>query len=190
MKKLLVYAHYYYPDVASTGQILTELCEGLTDQYDVTVICTVPSYGGKIEDKYKKQRYYFEEINGVHVVRISVPEFDKANKISRIKNIISYYKNAIKITKKLGHFDLVYTISQPPILGGLLGLKGKKITKGKLIYNIQDFNPEQILAVNYSKSKLITNLLLKIDKKTCRNSDLIITVGKDMQDTLKNRVKN
>ena len=28
-KNLLIYAHYYYPDVASTGQILTELAEGL-----------------------------------------------------------------------------------------------------------------------------------------------------------------
>ena len=27
VKKKLVYAHYYYPDVASTGQILKELCE-------------------------------------------------------------------------------------------------------------------------------------------------------------------
>lgn len=26
---MLVYAHYYHPDVASTGQILKELCEGL-----------------------------------------------------------------------------------------------------------------------------------------------------------------
>ena len=48
-KKLLVYAHYFYPDVASTGQILTELCEGLQDKFDITVICVVPSYNGKVE---------------------------------------------------------------------------------------------------------------------------------------------
>lgn len=190
MKKLLVYAHYYYPDVASTGQILTELCENLVDTFDVTVICTVPSYTGKIDSKYKDKKYYKEDINGVHVVRVNVPEFDKSNKISRIKNIISYYKNAIKVTKKLGKFDLVYALSQPPILGGLLGRKGKKITEGKLIYNIQDFNPEQIIAVKFSKLKLLTDLLMKLDKKSCKESDLVITVGKDMQETLKNRFKN
>ena len=190
MKKLLVYAHYYYPDVASTGQILTDLCEKLVDKYDVTVICTVPSYTGKINKKYKSKKIYFEEINGVHVVRVSVPEFDKKNKISRIKNIYAYYKNAIKATKKLGKFDLVYALSQPPILGGMLGRKGKKITGGKLIYNIQDFNPEQINAVKYSKSKLLTSALMSVDKKSCRESDLVITVGKDMQETLNNRFKN
>ena len=44
----MIYAHYYYPDVASTGQILTELAEGLRDNFHTTVICTVPSYTGKI----------------------------------------------------------------------------------------------------------------------------------------------
>jgi len=37
-KNLLVYAHYYIPDTASTGQILSELCEGLLDTFDITVI--------------------------------------------------------------------------------------------------------------------------------------------------------
>ena len=54
-KKLLIYAHYYIPDTASTGQILRELAEGMLDKFDITVICVVPSYLGTIEDKYKTQ---------------------------------------------------------------------------------------------------------------------------------------
>lgn len=45
-KKLLIYAHYYIPDTASTGQILRELAEGMLDKFDITVICVVPSYLG------------------------------------------------------------------------------------------------------------------------------------------------
>ena len=90
-KKLLICAHYYIPDVASTGQILRELAEGMLDTFDVTVICVVPSYGGKIEEEYKKQKYYQEEINGVKVLRIRVPEFCKKNKMSRIRNILGYF---------------------------------------------------------------------------------------------------
>ena len=51
-KKLLIYAHYYIPDTASTGQILRELAEGMLDKFDITVICVVPSYLGTVEDKY------------------------------------------------------------------------------------------------------------------------------------------
>ncbi len=78
-KKLLIYAHYYIPDTASTGQILRELAEGMLDKFDITVICVVPSYLGTIEDKYKTQKHYEEEINGVKVLRIRVPEFSKTN---------------------------------------------------------------------------------------------------------------
>lgn len=50
-KNLLIYAHYYIPDTASTGQILHELAEGMLDKFNITVICVVPSYLGTIEDK-------------------------------------------------------------------------------------------------------------------------------------------
>ena len=40
---------------------------------------------------------------------------------------------------------------------GLLGVWGKWVKHAKYIYNIQDFNPEQVLAVGYTKSKFITD---------------------------------
>lgn len=104
-KKLLIYAHYYIPDTASTGQILRELAEGMLDKFDITVICVVPSYLGTVEDKYKTRKYYKEKINGVNVLRIRVPEFTKINKKSRVKNILSYFFGAMGATFKLGFLD-------------------------------------------------------------------------------------
>lgn len=189
-KKMLVYAHYYYPDVASTGQILAELCEGLKSDFDITVICVVPSYTGTIEAKYKTQRFYFEEHNSVKIIRVRVPEFDKKNKASRIKNIAAYFVNSILATFKAGEQDVVYSISQPPILGGILGVIGKVIKRAKFVYNIQDFNPEQVAVVGYSKQKLVINLAKFVDKVSCRLSNCVIVVGRDMQETLKQRFNN
>lgn len=186
-KKLLIYAHYYYPDVASTGQILTELAEGLRDSFHITVICTVPSYTGKIEQYYRKHKYYYENINGINVLRIRVPEFRKNFAPSRVYNILSYFISAILATIRIEKQDYIYTISQPPILGGLLGVIGKMIKGGKFIYNIQDFNPEQTMAVKYAKSKFILDMMMKVDKYACRKADKVIVVGRDMVDTLKNR---
>lgn len=188
-KKLLIYAHYYVPDVASTGQILKELAEGMLDTFDITVICVVPSYSGTIEDKYKTKKYYQENINGVKVLRIRVPEFSKADKMSRIKNILGYFIGAMSATFKVGSQDYVFSISQPPILGGLVGVWGKWMKGAKYIYNIQDFNPEQVMAVGYSKNKLVLNTMMWLDKFSCRQSDLVITVGRDLVETLKNRFK-
>ncbi len=189
-KRLLIYAHYYAPDVASTGQILTELAEGIEDKFDVTVVAAVPSYSGKIDDYYKEHRFYQQSLRGVRVLRVRVPEFTKANKLSRVRNIAQYYFRARKVTKKVGGQDYILSISQPPILGGMLGRYGKRIKKAKFIYNIQDFNPEQIESVSYSKNKLVVGMLRRFDYMNCRKSDLIITVGRDLGQTIENRFKN
>lgn len=189
-KKILIFAHYYAPDTASTGQILKDQAEGMLNEFDVTVICVVPSYSGTIEDRYKTRKYYFEELNGVRIIRVRVPEFTKSNKMSRVKNILAYFFGALDASRKAGKQDYVFTISQPPILGGLLGVLGKWQKHAKMIYCIQDFNPEQTIAVGYSKNRLLLKLMMIADKFSCRRSDLVITVGRDLVETLKNRFKN
>ena len=94
----------------------------MLDEFDIIVVCVVPSYLGTIEDKYKTQKYYEENIKGVKVFRIQVPEFSKTNKESRIKNIVSYFFGAMAVTFKVGKMDYIFSISQPSILGGLLGV--------------------------------------------------------------------
>ncbi len=189
-KNLLIYAHYYIPDVASTGQIIKELAEGMLDTFNITIICVVPSYTGVVEKEYKTQKYYRENINGVNIIRIRVSEFTKSSKKSRIKNILDYFFGAILATFKVGKQDYVFSISQPPILGGLLGVFGKWVKHAKYIYNIQDFNPEQTMVIGYSKNKLIMKLMMSLDKFSCRRSDLIITVGRDLAETIHKRFKN
>ena len=186
-KKLLIYAHYYAPDVASTGQILQDMAEGMTAEFEVTVICTVPSYIGMVSSEYQEKKTYIEEINGVHILRVPVPEFTKSSKKSRIRNLLAYFFGAIRVTKEVGQQDYIFAISQPPILGGMLGVYGQKKVGGKLIYCIQDFNPEQIMATGYVKLRVALKAAMWLDKRSCRKSALVITVGRDLVKTLKNR---
>lgn len=188
-KKILIYAHYYAPDVASTGQILQDLAEGMRDELDVTVICTVPSYTGKIAEEYKENKFFREEINGVNVLRVPVPEFTKSSKKSRVRNLLAYYHGARKATEIVEKQDYVLTISQPPIMGGMLGVYGKKKLGAKLIYCIQDFNPEQIMAIGYFRIKAVLKAAMRLDKRSCRKSDLVVTVGRDLCKTLEHRFR-
>lgn len=109
--------------------------------------------------------------------------------MSRIKNILGYFFGAMAATFKVGKQDYVFSISQSPILGGLIGVWGKWMKHAKYIYNILDFNPEQVLTVGYSKNKLITDLMMWFDKFSCRRSDFVITVGRDLIDTLNRQFK-
>lgn len=185
-----MYTNYFYPEVATTGQILTELAEGLSETFEITVICEIPSYAQAIDEKYKIKRFYFEEYKGIKVIRVHVPEVNKQSKVSRVKYILSYFFNCIGATCKVGKFDLVFTVTQPPILGGLLGIIGKMVTRGKLMYQIMDFNPEQTIAVNYAGNKIIIGAMMWFDKLSCRFSDVVVTLGRDMQETLYKRFNN
>lgn len=165
----------------------------LSNDFDVTVVCSVPCYLGKIDDKYKGEDYYTESYNNIRIIRVPVREFDKKNKISRIRHIISYYRNTkkvIRVLKKKEQFDLVFATSQPPLMGGMLGAYAKRKLKGPMIYNIQDFQPEQTIAVGYIKIKPLLCICKKIDIRSCKKSDMVITVGEDMKETLEKRFKN
>lgn len=188
---ILVIPHLFYPEVASTAQIYTELFHELQDDFNITVLCAVPCYSGAIDDEYKinGKDSYEEKYEKIRIIRVPVKEFDKRNKKSRIKHIISYFVNCKKIIGKLGDFDITFVCSQPPIIGGMLGVYSKKINHSKLIYNIQDFNPEQAKAVMSKKLKPLFDLIKKMDMKSCKKADEVIVVGRDMAETLRNRFK-
>ena len=185
--RLLLYSIYYWPEVASTAQIYAELAEALVGDFDVTVVCAVPCYTGSVAPEYQSEPVYHEEHAGVKIVRVRVPDYSKADKRSRVRNIAAFYLNARKATKGLGSFDVVLTYSQPPVLGGMLGVAGKRITGGRLAYGVQDFNPEQTMAVGYMGGSLVHKAMMAADKRSCRKADLVITVGRDMQQTLQRR---
>lgn len=191
-ESLTIYTNYYYPEPASIAMLCRDLCEGLKDEYTVTVICAVPCYTGKVEPQYLTRSYFFEEYDDIKVIRVKVPPFNKASKISRVKNIVAYFFRSIMATFKSARADVIIAESQPPVLGGLLGVIGKVINalrgeKSRLYYVIQDYNPEQIMAVNYNKSNLILSAMMFFDKYSCRVAEKVIVVGRDMIETMSKR---
>ncbi len=188
MKKIVFVINYFYPDLASTGQLMTELCLDLQNDFDITVIAAQPGYAG--EKVGTKNRFEEDYLENIKVIRIKLPEVDKTSKLSRVKYIFSYFVFAILALIKERDVNAIYTISQPPVLGGLIGTIGKFIKRSKHIYNVQDFNPEQAAAVNYTNKQVVFNIAKKLDEINCSYSDHVIVVGSDMAITLENRFKN
>lgn len=188
--RILAYSVYYTPDVASTGQIYTELFEALADEFDITVVCTVPSYTGKVPAEYQAKHLYHETINGVHVIRVPVREFSKEDKKSRVLNMADFWFGAREATRSLDMpFDMVFTFSGPPILGGMLGVYGARRMGAPLVYGIQDFNPEQTMAVGYAGNALVHKVMMLFDKRSCRRSSCVVVPGRDLRETLQSRFK-
>ncbi|MFC5775030.1 glycosyltransferase family 4 protein [Ectobacillus antri] len=186
MKKNIVFVvNYFYPDFASTGQLMTELCQQLQNDFDITVIAAQPGYAG--EKAISNKTFEEDYLENIKIIRIRLPEVDKTSKISRMKYIFSYFVLANLALLKEKGVDVIYTISQPPVLGGLIGTIGKFLKRSKHIYNVQDFNPEQAAAISYTNKESVFKIAKKIDMLNCSYSDKVIVVGNDMSETLKRR---
>ncbi|GEK57712.1 glycosyltransferase WbuB [Marinococcus halophilus] len=185
MKKLVFVINYFYPDLASTGQLMTELCEELADDFAITVIAAQPGYAGtEAEETTPPASGYHGSIK---VVRVPLPPVNKNSKVSRAKYVALYFTRALHALQKEKNVDLVYTISQPPVLGGLLGTIGKVIKRARHVYNIQDFNPEQAEAAGYVKNQTVLRLAKAVDTVNCALADHVVVVGEDMRTTLRRR---
>lgn len=191
MKKphLVFVLNYFYPDLASISQLLTELVLHLKNDFRITVITAQPGYAGEVVDVKKKIEY--DEMDGIRIIRVKLPTVNKRNKFSRLKYISTYFFYATFLLLRQKDIDLIYTTSQPPILGGLIGTIGKAFkSRVKHVYNIQDFNPEQAQATGFMKSKLTFRIAKWLDHLNCRYADHIVTIGREMQETLVKRFAN
>lgn len=149
------------------------------------MIAAQPAYAGKTIDNSIVKDY----LDDVEIIRIKLPDVDKNSIRSRLKYIATYFFSALKLIIHQKNVDIIYTISQPPILGGAIGTIGKLIKQAKHVYNVQDFNPEQALAANFINSKFLYTVAKFVDKVNCKISDYVVLVGHDMAETLIRRFK-
>ncbi|MDH5719008.1 MAG: glycosyltransferase family 4 protein [Spirochaetia bacterium] len=111
VKKISILSQYFYPDIAATGQLLTELAEDLVKMnFDVQVVTAKPSYAAKISAK-KNEIYH-----GIKIKRFSAALFSKNKKIGRIFNSL-FFLNIVLLKLLFTKKDrLLLIVSNPPFL--------------------------------------------------------------------------
>ena len=85
-RRLLVLNQYYWPGVEATAHLLTELCEALAADYDVTVVT------GRLRGR--EDAPDAEIRNGVRVVRVHSAVYDRAQLGRRGANYLTYLARA------------------------------------------------------------------------------------------------
>jgi glycosyltransferase involved in cell wall biosynthesis len=180
--KVLIYCMNFPPDAGSEGQLLQDLSDSLqkTCEVDLTVVCA------SVSGNTRKMLILSESPSGVKVLRLPVPIYDKSRKAKRVLGILSYFLKASWMTGKLGDFDLVLAFSEPPILGGMLGVMARRRLNCPMIYDIQDINPEQALAIGCGGKHLL-RLMRCLDNQSLRSADRIILAGDEQLETIRKR---
>lgn len=182
--KITILSQYFYPEVASTGQLMTELALGLKERgCDVHIITGQPSY-------YKKEKLPAEEdYRGVSIRRVWCAGLDKNKKIGRAMNSIAFFISsffAVSFSRKVP----LLIVSNPPFLP-LIGTLLKTIRGQKYIFLVHDVYPEIAVKLGYlSENGLVTKMWERINRAIYSKADFIIVLGEYMEKEVRKKLKD
>jgi glycosyltransferase involved in cell wall biosynthesis len=131
VRRLLVLNQYYWPGPEATAQLLTELCEGLADTYDVTVVAGTTRGAGPGR----------QVRNGVEVVRVPSTAFSRSRLTARAANYLTYVVLAALRGVTVRRPDAVLCQTDPPFLGAAAYAVARRFG-APLVVVIQDLYPE------------------------------------------------
>lgn len=179
--RLWVITECYYPEVVSTGQYLTQIAEGLSDTFEVKVICGQPNYLSR-----GTKAPIFETRNGVEIFRVWSTLLDKNVVFYRLVNMISFgISMFFAAVRKFKRGDKILVVSAPPNLPITTALAAmlRGSTYTPLIH---DLYPDQLIALETLRpGSFFTSVLEFLNRWLFKSASSVIVVGRDMNDKLK-----
>lgn len=182
MKKILIISGVFPPEPVTSANMNYDLALVLSKHYDVTVISPQPSRPiTRDYSNYKHPEYPFK------LVIVDSYTHPKSSLIGRMKETISFSKEALKYVKESGNkYDFVYN-SAWQYWGYYLVAKYCVKHQIPYIVPIQDIYPESLLTkLRFPKfvNNLTKHMLLGRDIYYQKNATRVRTITNDMADYL------
>jgi len=177
-KRILVLNQYYWPGVEATAHLLTELCEALAEDYEVEVVTGV--LRGH-EDAPREVEH-----NGVKITRVSSTSYERSELGRRAANYVSYLGSALKRALSGPRPDLVLCMTDPPIIGDLGVVVGRRVGAPVLVIS-QDVFPEIATELHRLRNPAVIVVLRRLVGAYLRRADRIVAIGETMRERLEEK---
>lgn len=180
---LWIISELFPPEATSTGYIMGEIANAMTEKYDVKVIC-----GPEVYDE-KKQSFSdnLQSIDdSIEIIRVAPVKENKGNKLSRIKKFLLMSWQLYKVAKKrINKCDRVLMVSNPFPLIVLMGYLRRK--RGfSLSMLVHDVFPEGL----YTEMNIPSwaySVTERVFNKAYSSVDTLISIGRDMNAILERK---
>lgn len=176
-RRIWVISEVYYPDEAGGAHFMTQLAEGLTQFFEVSVLCGYPSYthrGVALTKKSIRKMVKIERCYGTF--------FNRKIFIFRLINILTISLSIFfKTLYKIRQHDIVIVVTTPPLLPFVV-LVACILRRTKCILRIDDVYPEALIAAGIINQQSKTALFLSwMNRLLYSNVDRIVVLGRDMK---------
>jgi glycosyltransferase involved in cell wall biosynthesis len=168
----------FWPDREATGQFLTELCDDLSTDHEVTIVAG-PSYHTNDRSSRGFRLWSRERRGKVTIIRTWGTRFSKSNLAGRLVNLGTYYLLAAIVAYRLPRPDVIVAETDPPLLGALAAML-KRRWECRLVYNVRDLYPDIAEVTGGVRSPFLLDLLRRGNDYAYERADLIVTLGHDM----------
>jgi glycosyltransferase involved in cell wall biosynthesis len=175
--RLLLVNQHYYPDVASTGQHLTDLAEYLASEgYAVEVLTGRGKYvAGKMNVSAHEVR------NGVAITRVRTTSFGRGSHVGRIVDYLTFYLRALGALLFSRRRDGVLFLTTPPLLA-FLGAIARLLRGQRYGVWSMDLHPDaEIASGMLREGSPVARLLEWANATGYRNADFVIDLGSYMK---------
>jgi len=176
MKVLLINQHFY-PEIAATAQLMTDLAEDLTQAgMEVRVLAGRPSYVDGPSPTFLRREVH----RGIEIHRVPNARFSRKGWAGRFANWISFYLLTAFRALWLPRPDLVIALSTPPLVS-LVGLVLKWLKGCTFLFWCQDLYPDIAVSLGFLKRGWICRISEWISRWIYEGADGIVVVSEGMK---------
>lgn len=180
---LLFINQHYWPDVASTGQHLTDLAEHLAAEgYGVTVLCGAAGYDGRPLGAPAR-----EIRRCVEILRLAVPGFRRrrGTQGGRAAAYAAFHARALGLLLRLRRPGLVVSLTTPSLLPVTVAAAAR-LRRTRFGVWAMDLHPEVETALGLLPRRAAIPLR-RAETAACRRAEFIVALGPFMAARLRAR---
>ncbi|HET6618167.1 MAG TPA: glycosyltransferase family 4 protein [Gemmatimonadota bacterium] len=175
---ILFVNQHYWPDVAATGQILSDLTEFLVAEgYEVGVLCSRGGYeGGRVDAPAREIR------RGVRVMRVASPGLGRRSHAGRLVDYAAFLAQVAARLASRRRWDLVVLLTTPSMLA-VSGWVAERVRGQRYAIWSMDVHPEIEVALGILPGAA-SRLLRPLDRASHERAEFVVALGSCMKDRL------
>jgi glycosyltransferase involved in cell wall biosynthesis len=169
--RLLVLNQYYWPGVEATAHLLSELCEALADEFEITVVTGRVDRDGAPGQTTR---------DGVEILRVASTAYDRSRLSLRAVNYLTYLGRSLVEALRVERPDLVLCMTDPPVIADVALAVAHRF-RAPLVVVSQDVFPEVAVELKRLDNPAVVAALRRAIRLYLERADRVVAIGETMR---------